>query len=243
MKEYSLVMSLIDYIPVFLFTSAVVILIRSLYNKMSKGAFALFAAGTVDVIAAGFLKATYKLLYALALCDFSSLSTVFFPMQALGFMLAGLGLTALVLHRQTAPVEGERKDVKKPVVITAAAFILFLAILFIISTGRDKTTPPPLFSGTFVFVTIMILGLASMNASLSVLSVKLGRKRLIILFALSFVFSLMMGYLSSRDFDKAAMNWIAEGVNTTGQLTLLMGSLALERNGLYTLRLHGEETV
>lgn len=243
MKEFSLTMSLFDYIPVFLFTIAVVILIRSLYNKMSKGAFALFAAGTVDVIAAGFLKASYKLLYALGICDFISLSNVFFPMQALGFMLAGLGLGALVLHRQTERDDAEKRDGRKAILITALSFLLFIAVLLIIGKGSKKSTVPSPFSGTFVFVTLMILGLASMNGALSLLSVKLGKKSLILLFVLSLIFSLMMGYLSSRDFEKASMNWIAEGVNTTGQLTLLLGALALERNGLETLRLHGEEKV
>lgn len=243
MKEFSLAMSLLDYIPVFLFTAAVVVLIRALYNKMSKGSFALFAAGTVDVIAAGFLKASYKLLYALGICDFISLSNVFFPMQGLGFMLSGLGLAALILHRQTEREKRDKKDGKRAIFITLLVFVLFLALLIIIGMSKDRTTAPPYFSGTFVFVTIMILGLAAMNASLSVLSVRLKKRSLILLFVLSFVFSLMMGYLSSRDFEKASMNWIAEGVNTTGQLTLLLGALALERNGLETLRLHGEEKV
>ena len=57
MKEFSVSMALVDFIPVILFTIASVILMRDLYNKMSKGAFALFAAGTIDVTCAGALKA------------------------------------------------------------------------------------------------------------------------------------------------------------------------------------------
>ena len=34
-----------------------------------------------------------------------------------------------------------------------------------------------------------------------------------------------MGYLSSRDFTKASMNWIAECVNLAGQLLLLFASI------------------
>ena len=33
-----------------------------------------------------------------------------------------------------------------------------------------------------------------------------------------------MGYLSSRDFTKASMNWIAEAVNVVGQGALLLGA-------------------
>ena len=42
---------------------------------------------------AGFLKALYKLLYALGVCDFQPLTQRFFPVQALGFLLAGCGET------------------------------------------------------------------------------------------------------------------------------------------------------
>ena len=66
MKEFSVSMAVVDFLPVILFAAASVLLQRDLYNKMSKGAFALFAAGTIDVICAGALKALYKLLYALA---------------------------------------------------------------------------------------------------------------------------------------------------------------------------------
>ena len=64
MNDFSVSMALVDYIPVILFASAAVILIRDLYSKMTKGAFALFAAGVIDVTIAGALKATWKLLYA-----------------------------------------------------------------------------------------------------------------------------------------------------------------------------------
>ena len=67
MKDYSIIMSLVDYIPVLMFALSSIILQRDLYNKMSKGAFALFAAGTMDISFAGALKSTYKLLYALGI--------------------------------------------------------------------------------------------------------------------------------------------------------------------------------
>jgi hypothetical protein len=38
-----------------------------------------------------------------------------------------------------------------------------------------------------------------------------------------------MGYLSSKNFSEAAMNWIAEGVNILGQGTLLAGVLLLNK--------------
>ena len=45
MKEFSVGMALTDFVPVILFAIAAILLQRDLYAKMSKGAFALFAAG------------------------------------------------------------------------------------------------------------------------------------------------------------------------------------------------------
>ena len=101
MKDFSVSMALVDYIPVIFFAIAAVILLRDLYNKMSKGAFALFAAGTINIICAGALKATYKLLYAATICDFEALNHMFFPVQSIGFLLAGIGMVAMLCFKQS----------------------------------------------------------------------------------------------------------------------------------------------
>ncbi len=213
MKDYSVFMAAVDYIPVIMFAVASVILMRDLYNKMSKGAFALFSAGMIDVVFAGALKATYKLLYGAGICDFTKLSDMFFPVQSIGFLLAGIGVLAMLIHRQKS---------KKETLLAAA---------------------PPVFSGTFVFVTMMIAGLGMMDFVLCSLSAKLKKPALIVLFSLSFVCCLGMGYLSSQDFEQASMNWIAEGVNLAGQGTFLAGTVLLHKNGLPGLKLHNGEEV
>ena len=88
-------MAIVDFIPVVLFFISAVILQRDLYNKMSKGSFALLAAGSIMVLLAGFYKAAWKALYALGVCDFAALNTSFFPMQAPGFLLVFLGLLSM----------------------------------------------------------------------------------------------------------------------------------------------------
>ncbi len=209
MNDFSIAMALVDYIPVLFFASAAVFLMRDLYNKMSKGAFALFSAGAINVTIAGALKATWKLLYAAGICDFTALNAMFFPVQSIGFLLAGMGILAMLIHRQTQN-----------------------AVLAVV---------PPVFSGTFVFVGLMVAGLGVMDAVLCILSVKLKKPWLIAIFVVSFVCSLGMGYLSSKDFAEAAMNWIAEGVNVAGQGTLLLGAVLLHKAGLSNLRLHSSE--
>lgn len=177
---------------------------RDLYNKMSKGAFALFAAGVINVTVAGALKATWKLLYAANICDFEALNHMFFPVQSIGFLLAGIGILAMISCKQT-----------KVAVLGVA---------------------PPVFSGTFVFVGLMVAGLGIMDAVLCILAARFKKPVIITLFVISFVCSLCMGYLSAQDFAEAAMNWIAEGVNAVGQGTLLAGVLILHKNGLAKLK-------
>jgi len=209
MKDFSVSMALVDYIPVIFFAVASVILLRDLYSKMSKWAFACFAAGTINVTCAGALKATYKLLYAAGVCDFEALSDMFFPVQSIGFLLAGVGLLSMLCKKH--------------------------------SKESALAVAPPAFSGTFVFVGLMVAGLGIMDTVLCILSAKMKKPSLIALFVISFVCSLCMGYLSSKDFAIASMNWIAEGVNVVGQGVLLAGAAVLHKNGLAELELCGGE--
>ena len=203
---YSIPMALVDLIPVFFFGAAAWLLQKDLYNKMSKGAYALFCAGTIDVFLAGFLKALYKLLYAANVCDFSTLNTLFFPLQAIGFMLAGLGLVCLITRPQ--------------------------------GKGRMyAVAAPAVFSGTMIFVVLMVLGLFGIDFSLSAVAKKMKKPVAIAMFALSFLFSLMMGYLSSKDFSQSYMHWVAEGVNVFGQSFFFIGTLILHKNGLGSFQL------
>lgn len=201
MKQFTVPMALADFIPVILFAVSAVILQRDLYNKMSKGAFALFAAGTIDITAAGALKALYKLLYAAGVCDFERLNAMFFPVQSIGFLLAGLGIMAMLLPRQG-------------------------------KTAAYAVAAPAVFSGTFLFVGLMVLGLGGMMAGLSVIALRLKKKGAAVLFAVAFLCCLSMGYLSTRDFTQAYMNWMAEGINIMGQGALLLGVLSLHRAGV-----------
>lgn len=188
----SIAMALADYIPVALFLAGAVILQRTLYPAMSKGAFALFSAGTITVFVAGLFKASWKLLYAANICDFVALNKCFFTMQTTGFVLAGLGMIALLCHSQG-----------KNTVYAAV---------------------PPVFASSMPFVFLMVFGVAAMDICLCVVAKRHKKTLSAVLFIVSFVFTLGMGYLSSRDFSQASMNWIAEGVNTVGQMLFFFGA-------------------
>ena len=203
MKELSVTMALVDFVPVILFGAAGIILLQDLYNKMSKGVFAVFSTGTLITIIAGFGKALYKLLYGAGICDFGLLSNMQLPLQGLGFLMAGVGAFAMLHFR------------KKAAGVFAAA--------------------PPVLSGTWLFVACMLIGLCLLYYALSVLAVKLKKPILVLLFVLSLAASFAMGYLSTRDFTFAGINWITQCVNIAARGLLLIGVLRLRKAGLADL--------
>ena len=193
-------MALVDYIPVVFFALSAVLMLKNLYNAMSKGAYALLAAGALMITAAGFFKATWKLLYAANICDFEALNRCFFPMQSTGFLLAGAAMVCLLVFRQ------------HPKMYAVAA--------------------PAVFSGTMIFVGMMVLGAVGLCGSLAVIARRMKKTAAMVLFIVAFVFMMGMGYLSSKDFADPNMNWIAEGVNVVGQLAMLLGVNMLMKAGL-----------
>ena len=200
MYNVSIPMALVDYIPVFFFGVSMVLLQRDLYNKMFKGAYALFAAGTIDVFCAGFLKATWKLLYAAGVCDFEILNHMMMPLQSIGFLLIGAGLVGMLCWK--------RKD----------AMMLSAA--------------PAVFSGTFVFIILMVLGLGCLCTILSILAARMKKKGIIVLFVLAFLCYMGMGYMSSQDSTLSWVNWVEQSINCVGQGLMMIGVILLHKAGL-----------
>ncbi len=214
---YSVPMALVDFLPVIFFGIAAVILQRDLYSKMSKGAFALFAAGTIDVFMAGFLKAVHKLLFAAGVCDFERLYAMFFPVQAIGFSLCGAGILAMMVARQEE---------------TRLYSFLPLPLVILADMLLGAGAQPPVYEGTLIFIVLMVLGVAVMDIILAIIAGKMKKPWAAVLFVLAFLFSMMMGYLGTREFDAAYMEWAAEAVNVIGQGALLLGTLILHKAGL-----------
>ena len=203
MYHVTIPMALMDYIPVICFGIAAWLLQKDLYSKMPPSAFALFAAGTINIFAAGFLKATWKLLYAAGICDFQALNTMFLPVQSIGFLLSGIGIAMLLWQKKQ--------------VLAAVA--------------------PPIFSGSVVFIMMMVLGLGSICTVLSILAVKLKKKGAVVLFTLAFLCSMGMGAMSGQDASQAWVNWVEQSINCASQGLLMWGVILLDKAGLQKLTL------
>ena len=198
MYHFTIPMALMDYIPVAFFGVAALLLQLDLYGKMRKDAFAMFAAGTINIFLAGFLKASWKLLYAAGICDFAALNTMFLPVQSIGFLLAGVGIILMMTTKKNA--------------MAAVA--------------------PPLFSGSVIFIMMMVLGLGSICTVLSIIAVKMKKKGAMVLFILAFAASMGMGAMSGQDVTQAWVNWVEQGINCAGQGMLMWGVLILHKAGL-----------
>lgn len=203
MPDFSIGMALFDYIPVLFFAIGAIILISDLYNKMSKFVFAVFASGVMNVMLAGFFKATWKLLVASGVSGFDKLDQMFFPVQTLGFLFAGIAVVLMLSQKK-----------------------------------RVHLAMEPM---TLICIVGMVGGLGCLDVGLCILSKKMKKPTLIVVFALSFVCCLGMGYLSSKDFDEASMNWIAEFVNFFGQGLFLLGVWMLHKAGLKDFKLDSKE--
>ena len=95
---------------------------------------------------------------------------------------------------------------------------------------------PAVFSGSFVFIMMMVLGLGGMCAAMSILAARMKKKGTIVLFVLSFVCAMGMGYMSSQDSSLAWVNWVEQSINTVSQLCLMIGTIILHKAGLAAYR-------
>ena len=199
MYNFTIPMALMDYVPVIFFGITAVLLLRDLYDKMFKGAYALLAAGAVNVFMAGFCKATWKLLYAAGICDFVALEEMFMPVNSLGLLFVGLSLIGMIIwKRKSAALSGA----------------------------------PVAFTSSMPFIMMMVVGLGGLCTGLSILSAKMKKAPVMLLFILSFVCAMAMGYMSSQDSTQSWVNWVEQSINTVSQLCLMLGVIVLHKAGL-----------
>ncbi len=139
-------------------------------------------------------------------------------LKALYKLLIGLGVGAFpLLNDQFLPLQSTG------LLLTGLSIVLMLAL------RRRAALMAPLTGG---FIGMMVLGLGGMCAGLGVVAAKMKKKLLIPVFVLCFFCYMGMGYLAAKKDGSAASNWIEQGVNTLGQLLLLLGVRTLHRAGL-----------
>lgn len=107
----------------------------------------------------------------------------------------------------------------------------FAMVILVSQKKKDAVAlaGPPLFSGTAVFLVMMVLGLGCICACLSVLAARFKKKIAIAFFVLAFLLSMGMGYAGRLDSTAAWVNWLEQSINIGSQLCLMAGMLILHK--------------
>lgn len=153
-------------------------------------------------------------------------SGVLLPLGACLVFLAGLLKAVWKMQNAVgaAPVELFNKGFFPT---QSVGFLLMAVGMLALMYGKRRSAR----SLTMVWVMLTVLGNLGASAGLVWIASKV-KKAAVPLFIVAFVCSMMMGYLSSRDFAQASMHWIAQSVNTLGQGLLLVGALLVHKAGL-----------
>ena len=153
-------------------------------------------------------------------------SGILLPLGAALVFLAGLLKAVWKLQSAlgAAPVELFNKMMFPT---QSVGFLLMAVGMLALMYGQRKSAR----SLTMVWVMLTVLGNLGASAGLVWIASKV-KKAAVPLFIVAFVCSMMLGYLSSRDFAQASMHWIAQSVNTLGQALLLVGALLVHKAGL-----------
>ncbi len=197
---------LYDLVPLILFLIGIIILQKTLYNKMVKGCYALFAGGTIMVFAAGFFKALHKVLLGFGI-EYSILSSQFTTTQSVGFFLTFLGIIGMFTFHN--------KNYTKVGCSSLGILISLVATQF---------------TSTMPFIILMIIGAAGFLITLIYISIRLKSITSIILYVIALISMIAMGYLSTKtSFEKA---WIQITVNVIYQGSFLISTILLKKKGL-----------
>lgn len=204
--DYSVIMAVVDFLPVLFYFLAAWLAAKDLYNKVDKTSYAFLSTGAIMCFIGGAYKAVWKLIFALGICNYPFLFTALFPMQAPGFCLYLAGLI-MALRQTGKKVSYDSKSglnmVTVPVVTTSLPFIMFQTI-----------------------------GSIGSVVCLAIFAKRMKQPKAIVCFVLAIVGLLGMGGLGAvLDSSLAWANWLEQGVNAFGQIMFYLGVLILHKNG------------
>ncbi len=205
--------ALYDLIPIALFLVGTIILQRTLYNKMVKGNYALFAAGSIMVFAAGFLKALHKFIIGVSGYSYSILDRQFTSTQSIGFALMFVALIGMFTSYN-------KKYTKVSVSVVAPLILTGL---------MAESTALKTFDSTLPFIILMIIGAAGSLIMLIIIAARRKDVLSAVLFGLAIGFMVAMGYLSTK--ADWTFNWIAISVNIVYQGLFMLGTIRLQKKG------------
>ena len=220
-EDYSLIMGIVDLIPVIVFALAGSLLIKVFFNVLKKPFAVMLCSGVTLSLTAGVFKAIWKILLSLNICDFYPFDVMFMPTQSLGFILMGVALISILFDKE---------------IRNAKANIVVLPVLLVVLAG----TPAQRVDGNIAFIAMLVIGELMIATSLSFLAIKNKNWICLALFIVSCLALITMGAMkplsSKLELDVTAANWIEESINIVAQVSLFVGCYLLNKKGFFAYK-------
>lgn len=200
--DYSILMAIVDFLPVVFYFLAAWLIANDLYPHVSKTAYGFLAAGSLMCFIGGAFKALWKLLFCFGI-NYPTFFTSFFPMQAPGFMLYFIGIIMAMKQLKAVKTSDTVNMITATTVTSSTPLLAFQSIG---SVGS--------------LVCLSILGFRTKNALAGVF------------FILSIIFLFgMVGLSATLDSSLGWANWIEQSVNTLGQIFFYLGARKMHKGG------------
>jgi len=215
----SVLMAVVDFIPVVFFMFAMGAVIRIAYQRIGTVHFAVLTGGVFLGFFAGLAKCTWKLLYAFG-TDFVPLNTSFAIYQTVGFGMLAYGCVMLARNEVRRGKVLRKAEVVKSLSFALPLFPLLLAEVVVIEKAG------------FLWYIAMALFTCTYLISLSILAFRVKRPIGLWYYA-SMVTMFAMVALKSQ-FEAGGtfetMNWIAQVVNVITQCLVILPTHMLSHN-------------
>ena len=220
-EDYSLIMGIVDLLPVILFALAGCIIIKVMFNVLKKPFAVMLCSGVTLSLTAGLFKAIWKILLSLNICDFYPFNIMFMPTQSLGFVLMGVGLISLLFNKEKGN--------------NAVAKLSFIPLLILAGAVPAKQV-----DGNIAFIAMLVIGEIMIAITMSYIAVKNKNWICLVLFIISFICLMVMGAMkplsSKMDLSVTTANWIEESINIVAQATLLISCYLLNKKGFFAYK-------
>ena len=209
MNEISIIMGIVDIVPVVLFLITNLKLMEALHNKLTYSKYAILASGAYMLFFGGICKILWKFLYAFKVCDYVTLTECFFPMQSIGFILLCVGVGSAIFAKKLPSGE---------VALLSAAVAI------------------PVVTTHMPFLLITLLAMTTFNVILAIGTVKLNNYRGILWIVLSYIGMLcncFIGVMANGSDEAVAIyHWIAEFSHIFAEIFLLVCVIDMIKHGL-----------
>ena len=114
---------------------------------------------------------------------------------------------------------------------------IFLVVVPVgVDVAFDQKSLTVLYQSNLVFIIMQVVGFGGIQYCMARTALLMKKRLAAVLFVLSFIFILGMGYLGAKFDDSSSMHWIAQVTNICSEGCFLGGVLILHKSGLAEIK-------